>query len=194
MLHSLMHLPLTLSSLDDIKADFMPLYVSLMADEHDSVRLLAVEAALALAKKLSKDDVNTQILPSVINSVKVTRRALFSRAHAVRQDRSWRVRGVFADKFVAFQTAFGNDVTKLELVPMLVRLLQDPEAEVKISAINRLPEIGTSLSGADRQILVLTNVVPHLSELVPDTSALSLLVAFLTAAGPSTCASPLRPS
>ena len=85
------------------------------------------------------------------------------------QDRSWRVRAVFAEKFAEFQAVFSNDVTKLELVPMLVRLLQDPEAEVKIHAINRLPEIGSTLSSSERQVIVLTNVIPHLGEIVSDT-------------------------
>ena len=87
----------------------------------------------------------------------------------VEQDRSWRVRGVFAEKFADFQAVLGSDLTKVELVPMLVKLLQDPEAEVKIQSINRLPEVGSNLSAAERQVIVLTNVVPHLQELVTDT-------------------------
>ena len=46
--------------------------MALIADEHDSVRLIAVEAAISLAKKLNKDDINTHVLPSVIASVKAS--------------------------------------------------------------------------------------------------------------------------
>jgi hypothetical protein len=85
------------------------------------------------------------------------------------KDRSWRVRAVIAEKFVALQSALPNDFVKLELVPMLVRLLQDPEAEVKTQATNRLPDVGAPLPPADRSLIIITNIIPRISELCTDT-------------------------
>jgi hypothetical protein len=46
------------------------------------------------------------------------------------QDRSWRVRHVVAENFVALQQACGLDLARTELATMLVRLLKDQEKEV----------------------------------------------------------------
>ena len=63
---------ISFSSTDDIKTDFLALFANLMQDEHDSVRLLAVGAAVSLAKKLAKDDINTHIVPSILSVIKVS--------------------------------------------------------------------------------------------------------------------------
>lgn len=56
---------------EDIKAEFLGLFSLLNGDEHDTVRLLAIEAAIPLAKKLPKDEVATFVVPSLIAAVKV---------------------------------------------------------------------------------------------------------------------------
>jgi hypothetical protein len=62
---------LILPSLEDIKGDFMSLFTALTADEHDSVRLLAIEASIPLAKKLSKEDYGLIVIPALNQAVKV---------------------------------------------------------------------------------------------------------------------------
>lgn len=57
---------------------------------------------------------------------------------------------------------------------MLVRLLQDPEAEVKTQATNRIPTAGAPLPAAERQLMVITNIIPRITELSIDTLALCL--------------------
>ncbi len=46
------------------------------------------------------------------------------------QDRSWRVRGVVAEKYTEFQAGFTEDVIKSDLIGLLVKLFHDAEPEV----------------------------------------------------------------
>lgn len=51
---------------------------------------------------------------------------------------------------------------------MLNRLLGDAEAEVRTQAVFRIPNVGGSLSDADRATILATNVMPHLVEVCND--------------------------
>lgn len=59
------------SSADSVKTDFLPLFSNLMNDEQDTVRLLAVEACLAFAKLLPKEDAATLIIPHLQTAARV---------------------------------------------------------------------------------------------------------------------------
>lgn len=140
---------------DVAKADLVPLFQALVADEQDTVRLLAVEAAVSFAQVLAQEDKGSVVLPAVQQASK---------------DRSWRVRYVVADKWKELQEAFGDNITKTDLVPILGRLMADQEAEVRTQAAFRLPNIGESWANEDRQVIISTNIMPHVSELVVDAS------------------------
>lgn len=54
-------------------------------------------------------------------------------------------------------------------MPILRRLLQDPEAEVRTHAIFQLPHIGELLPAADRQTMLLTNLMAPIVDIVGDS-------------------------
>ena len=64
--------------------DLYPLFTHTSTDEQDSVRLLSVDACVALTTKFSPELVATHVLPTV-------------RSHC--KDKSWRVRYMVADLF-----------------------------------------------------------------------------------------------
>jgi serine/threonine-protein phosphatase 2A regulatory subunit A len=73
-------------SKEHILSDLIPLIDSLARDEQDSVRLLVVEAVIAVAEKLDSEESKTHLLPILKNMI---------------TDRSWRVRYMIAEKYVA---------------------------------------------------------------------------------------------
>jgi len=72
---------------DVAKTELVPVFQKLASDALDSVRLLAVTAGAALAKKLNQQDFEAIILPLAI---------------AFGGNKSWRVRYVLGDNFPAF--------------------------------------------------------------------------------------------
>ena len=53
---------------------------------------------------------------------------------------------------------------------MLVRLLRDQEAEVRTHAVFQLPNVGVDMPAADRQTILLTNFITHVSDIASDAS------------------------
>jgi serine/threonine-protein phosphatase 2A regulatory subunit A len=103
-----------------VTESLLPLYNQLVTDDQDSVRLLAVSAASALMSALK----GTEGAATVVASL-----------NAASKDRSWKVRNATAEAFSEAQAAVSPDVMKAELVPVLVRLLRDQEAEVRTHAV-----------------------------------------------------------
>lgn len=60
-----------------MREDILPAFVDLTRDDQDSVRLIAVEAAGALAKVLPRAEVASSVMPAAVQCA---------------QDKSWRVR------------------------------------------------------------------------------------------------------
>lgn len=141
---------------EDISSEGYSQLLQLINDEQDTVRLLAAGSAVTFCEQLKQDEARDMILPHVQRCSK---------------DRSWRVRYVIAEKWTSLQASLGASLCKTELVPMIVRLLQDQEAEVRTQACFRLPDIGTILSDVDRKVVVSTNVLPNVHELCSDNSA-----------------------
>ena len=106
-----------------MKTDLIPSFQSLAVDDHDSVRLLAVEACVSIAGILPDADKEALIMPTLRN---------------VAQDRSWRVRYMVADKIVELQKALGPELSKVDLVPAYFMLLKDGESEVKTTAVHKV--------------------------------------------------------
>lgn len=54
-------------------------------------------------------------------------------------DKSWRVRYMVANEFVALAESAGEEIVKDELVTAYVGLLKDQEAEVRTAAASQIP-------------------------------------------------------
>jgi serine/threonine-protein phosphatase 2A regulatory subunit A len=83
------------------------------------------------------------------------------------------------------QDVVSVEVLKAELMPVLSRLLQDQEAEVRTRAIFQVEHVGVALSQADKEVIIITNVVPHLKGISEDANqhvraALSTVLVSLT--------------
>lgn len=135
-----------------LRSDLLPALFKLAKDEQDSVRLLVVQAASALAKQLKAADNITRMLP-----------LLFSLCG----DKSWRVRYMVADKFCEICAALGEDGSRSDdLVDGFVHLLQDEEPEVRTAAASRVGET-SKLLGVNQTMKKLLHPV---EELVKDES------------------------
>jgi len=143
------------STMQVVKSDFIPLFSRLVADEQDNVRPLAVEAVLSFGHMLSQEDQLSLIAQPL---------------HQASKDRSWRVRYVVAEKHSELEKVLGKEIARAELTPMLVRLLQDQEKEVRTQAALRVPFVCAELDAADRQTIINTNIVRHVTDLCSDQS------------------------
>ena len=85
---------------------------------------------------------------------------------SVSRDKSWRVRYVVAEHFCALVERLGVDVTRVEMVPTYVALLQDNEAEVRTAAAFN----STSFAAMLLAETVLTHLLPCYRELSSDSS------------------------
>ena len=70
---------------DHLRQELVPAFTSLANDEQDSVRLLAIEAGIAMASLFRHEDLEQQMMQTL---------------RAATEDKSWRVRYVVADKLV----------------------------------------------------------------------------------------------
>ncbi len=146
-----------------MRDELLPLFSYLMQDDQDTVRMLAADASVQFAKLLPRDKAIADVLPALHNASK---------------DRSWRVRCVVAEKWAELQKSFGPDITRTDLVSMLVRLLQDQEPEVRSQTVARLPDIGLEMPAAERAVLVSTSILPHVTELCGDLCVICLAVRY----------------
>eukprot|EP00053_Salpingoeca_punica_P008543 m.76559 g.76559 ORF g.76559 m.76559 type:complete len:581 (+) comp14642_c0_seq1:206-1948(+) len=144
-----------LASAEHIKSDYLPMLTFLLQDDQDTVRLLAVGDILPFARMLPQEDAAQLLIPHL---------------HTASKDRSWRVRFVVAEKWTELQSSLGPNVTKVDLVPILGRLLGDQEAEVRTQASFRISDVAVNLPLPDRQVVISTNILPRLAELCVDGS------------------------
>jgi serine/threonine-protein phosphatase 2A regulatory subunit A len=72
------------ADIDSLKRLIIPKFVELSKDEQDSVRLLAVDNAVSIAKRLSPEENIVLVLGTVLECA---------------NDKSWRVRYMVADLF-----------------------------------------------------------------------------------------------
>jgi serine/threonine-protein phosphatase 2A regulatory subunit A len=91
----------------------------LAVDDQDSVRLVAIENCTALCAKLTVADNRAAVLPMV---------------KAWANDKSWRVRCSVAREYAVLSASMGGLDAVYDLLPGCVRLLHDPEGEVRASA------------------------------------------------------------
>ncbi|RTG84928.1 serine/threonine-protein phosphatase 2A regulatory subunit A [Schistosoma bovis] len=110
----------------------IPLFVRLVDDEQESVRLMAVESIVQLAQALGPEESEGYLIDLIQQAT---------------TDRSWRVRCVVADKFTEIQTAMGLRVSRERLVPFFMKLLHDEEAEVRAFAAGKVKAFAKCLLG-----------------------------------------------
>ncbi|EGG00330.1 uncharacterized protein MELLADRAFT_79246 [Melampsora larici-populina 98AG31] len=133
-------------------SDAIPVFRKLAADDQDSVRLLTVDALIAIACSLPDKAICKQQLGP-------TMKAMVS-------DKSWRVRYMIADHFVQLAEGAGEDVIREELVGAFVHLLKDNEAEVRTAAAGQIPGFCKLI---DREV-ILSRILICVRELASDTS------------------------
>lgn len=108
---------------DDMMLDeLLQFFEKLSKDEQDSVRILAIKNVIALGKLKSTSDWHSRIVPVM---------------KACAEDKSWRVRYMMADHVKQLCDVFREEATTA-VVPLYLRLLSDPEVEVRMVAASRV--------------------------------------------------------
>ena len=130
-------------------SELLPHFNSLIADDHDSTRLIAVGQCANVAKLLTEAECNTHMLELV---------------KACAEDKSWRVRVNIAKDFFTLSQALGPAKTTSELLVLYIMLLQDPEAEVRAAACGSLPGYFDLVGSAK----FISDVVPCMRDLSVD--------------------------
>lgn len=135
----------------DALKDGVVLFNDLAADDHDSVRVLAVPAGISLAQIFTPEENKASTLTTL---------------KALANDKSWRVRYMVAENFVDMAKACGDEITNAEFVSAFVALLKDNEAEVKTAAAAKVPGFAALLS----QDTIMKQLIPCVKDLVTDGS------------------------
>nr|CAH8862808.1 unnamed protein product [Trichobilharzia regenti] len=115
-----------------IVTELVPIFIRLVADEQESVRLMAVESVVQLAQALGPKESEEYLIDLIQQAT---------------TDKSWRVRCVVADKFTDIQLAMGQRVSRERLVPFFMKLLHDEEAEVRAFAAGKVKSFARCLLG-----------------------------------------------
>lgn len=135
-----------------IKDEVLPVFTPYLAsDEQDSVRLLAVDIASAVASAFTHEENLQYVLPVALSCA---------------NDKSWRVRYMVADRFCELAKALGPEITKTQLVTVFSKLLKDNEPEVRTAAAFKVQGFASLIPVE----LIVKNVLPGVRELVHDQS------------------------
>lgn len=108
-------------------SELFQIFDKLSRDEQDSVRILAISNCIVLGKQNSNPDWQSQILPVVKTCA---------------EDKSWRVRYMMADNVKQLCEVF-ETTASASIIPNYLRLLSDPEVEVRTIAAARLVDVAT---------------------------------------------------
>ncbi|KAG0683883.1 hypothetical protein C6P40_004413 [Pichia californica] len=133
------------------------MYESLVNDNQDSVKFLSVDVLISILKFLKKINETTQI------------NDLFTSLMTLINDPSWRVRYMVADRFDSLTNNFNDEKYTLKLVPNIISLMKDNEAEVRKAISKQLPGFAKLVNNADNSI-VLQEIVPVVNQLSLDES------------------------
>lgn len=108
---------------ESANAELVPLYLALAQDRQDSVRIHTIDNAVALAKLVPREVVNTQLLSTVFDTAR---------------DGSWRVRWSVANRFPEICDAVSPETVNSSMCDCFSALLEDSEAEVRTSATSKV--------------------------------------------------------
>lgn len=131
------------------------MYENIVNDNQDSVKFLAVDVLISILSFL-------QLLGDRTHHPE-----LFDSLLALINDPSWRVRYMVADRFDKLAENFDDDSYTLKLVPNLLSLMKDNEAEVRKAISKELSSFCKLVNKADRSIMV-DDIVPVISQLSMD--------------------------
>lgn len=105
--------------------EILPIFRQLSQDEQDVIRVKCLESLIPMASYLTKEENQIHTLGTLL---------------AAGEDKSWKVRLAFAKNFAQFADSFGKDITDNNLIQTFTILLNDSEFEVKLAAINNVPD------------------------------------------------------
>lgn len=141
---------------DALRTCLLPLLTKLaQSDEQDSVRLLAVIAAIECASVMSADEIQTHIIPIIKDAA---------------ADKSWRVRYQLADHITELQTTVKPEITAQHLIDVYQLLLKDLEGEVRTAAAGKLKTFALNLSADIRESVIMEKLLPVICEMVHETN------------------------
>lgn len=89
-------------------------------DDQDGVRVLIIDSLIKISKNLSKDANKSSMIPILIQ---------------LTRDRAWQVRKKLSQNFANISEVLGQEITDNSLVNIFSILLQDPEGEVRVTAV-----------------------------------------------------------
>ena len=134
-----------------VLSDVIPDFKQLAQDEQEQVRILCLDSLIDVTKLLTKEENKLHILPIVL---------------LLGDDKSWKVRYHFADKYPALADALGREINENSLVQTIAQLLKDPEADVKSVALTSIK----STYGTITRERVQNLIFPTIQTIVEDTS------------------------
>lgn len=148
----------TPEKLDDLNWNLITnMYESLVNDNQDSVKFLSVDVLISILQFLKQINETSQIDD------------LFTSLITLINDPSWRVRYMVADRFDSLTNNFNDEKYTLKLVPNIISLMKDNEAEVRKAISKQLPGFAKLVNSADSSI-VLKEIVPVVNQLSMDES------------------------
>ena len=137
---------------DVLLGQLMAEFKQLLGDEQDNIRNVCIDALISLSKLLSREENRLHTLPLAL---------------AAGEDKSWKVRIHFAEKFPELAEAFGREMTENSLVQTFAQFLKDMEADVRAVCLQSLRATMKNLSSEKVETLIF----PHLSSIAQDTNA-----------------------
>lgn len=137
---------------DVVLGEVVPQLESLSTDEQDSVRLLTVDALIAVAKVLESETENRQYSLPIFKSLA--------------NDKSWRVRYMVADQFVTLAEALGEAIVLSDLINAFLQLLKDSEAEVRTATAGQIAGFCKLVP----QARIIEGILPVVKDLITDSS------------------------
>ena len=132
-------------------SDFIHDLKNLLQDEQEQVRTLCIDSLIDVAKLLSKEENKLHTLPLIL---------------FIGEDKSWKVRYHFGQKFPQVAESLGREITESSLIQTLVQLLQDPESDVKSVSLTSLHSTFQFISRDRVQALVF----PAIESIISDNS------------------------
>ncbi|EGR29152.1 hypothetical protein IMG5_162070 [Ichthyophthirius multifiliis] len=135
------------------KEKLLPMWLNLLKDNVDSVKVKSIEISPKLITRLSKSDVAEKFVKNIKEILTA-------------KGKSWRIRYAIAEIICDLILNVENDCIQKEILPIYEILLKDSEHEVRSITLIKVPELCQHLPSS----ILTTNLLPVLNGLVQDTS------------------------
>jgi serine/threonine-protein phosphatase 2A regulatory subunit A len=166
----------------------LPVLTRAAKDDQDSVRLLACEGAVALARLANGGMVCVSASgmeaggAEAIASNTAVRASVLAVITGLATDKSWRVRWSVANRFSEVARAFGAKAVSETLMSVFEKLAGDPEAEVRVAAAYRVGDVASVV--APERLPAILPGVGRLAEDAHDPVRMALACSILGLAAP----------